>query len=275
MVGQSGRTTRRIAVAPQREREYSPFWDSHNAGKTFLLERFGDCYVARPDPVHGGFLLSKIAAKNRLVGPIGSKVAQQLSALGQRRFMSGEDIISKRAAALENQFFASVDEKLTDALRAELEKAAATKELAKLSGVADEKILGALVDAGVSPTTFPALRLFPLVAVAWADGMLDAAERDKVMEASTKHSVDANSPSGKILAAWLATEPSDELFDAWEHFARSLVKELSPNDALALKNGILAEVHEVAKASGGVLGWSAISKGEHAVENRIKAALSN
>ncbi len=188
--------------------------------------------------------------------------------------MSGEDIISKRAAALENQFFASVDEKLTEALRAELEKATATNELAKLTGVADEKVLGALVDAGVSPSTFPALRLFPLVAVAWADGMLDAAERDKVMEASTKHCVHTDSPSGKILAAWLATEPPAELFSAWEQFARALVKELAPVDALALKTGILAEVHEVAEASGGVLGWAAISKGEHAVESRIKAALS-
>lgn len=188
--------------------------------------------------------------------------------------MSGEDIISKRGAALESQFFAAVDEKLTAALKAEIEKAEATKELHKLTGVDDEKVIAALIEAGVSVNSLPALRLFPLVAVAWADGMLEAGEREKVMHASTKHCVHGDSPSGRVLAAWLSAEPPAALFEAWEHFASALVKTLAPVDALALKNSVLAEVHEVAQASGGVLGWAAISKGEHAVMNRISAALT-
>jgi hypothetical protein len=188
--------------------------------------------------------------------------------------MSGDNTLSKRGAALENQFFAEVDEKLTAAMKAELEKTSAIEELAKLSGIRDERVLKSIVGAGVAPTTFPALRLFPLVAVAWADGMLQAGERDVVLSAAGKHCVESKSPSGRLLQKWLETEPPKELFEAWESFARALVMQLAPAEAATLKISVLAEVKQVAEASGGVLGWSSISRGEHAVMNRIEAALT-
>ncbi len=188
--------------------------------------------------------------------------------------MSDEGTISKRGQALENQFFASVDEKLVAALKAELEKAETTKELAKLSGVGDEKVLSALADASVSSSTFPALRLFPLVAVAWADGVLADSEKETVLFAAYKQGIESSTASGQVLSSWLSQEPPATLFDAWEGFAKSLVAKLSADEALGLKNAIVNEIRQVAEASGGLLGWSSISKGEHAVMNRIEKALT-
>ncbi len=186
--------------------------------------------------------------------------------------MSGDDNLHQRGAALESQFFAAVDAKLMADLQAELKKSDDAKALAGLSGIDDQAVLEALVSAGVSPSTFPALRLFPLVAVAWADGLLEASERETVLAAADKHSVGLNSPCGGILAAWLAKEPSPELFVAWESFAKALVSKLNAAEALKVKDSILKEVKDVAQASGGLLGWGAISKGESAVLTRIEHA---
>ncbi len=188
--------------------------------------------------------------------------------------MSGEDILHQRGAALESQFFAAVDAKLMADLQAEIKKTDEAKTLARLSGINDPAVLHSLVEAGVSPSTFPALRLFPLVAVAWADGLLEKSERETVLAAADKHSVGLDSPSGGILAAWLEKEPGPELFTAWEAFAKALVSKLSASDAQSVRDSILKEVNDVAKASGGLLGWGAISKGESEVVNRIERALT-
>jgi hypothetical protein len=188
--------------------------------------------------------------------------------------MSDEGTISKRGQALENQFFASVDEKLVAALKAELEKAETTKELAKLSGVGDEKVLDALAEAGVSPSTFPALRLFPLVAVAWADGVLSASEKETILLSAHQQGIEKSSSAGQVLSSWLSQEPPNSLFDAWEGFTKSLVKILSAEQADGLKTAIVSDVKQVAEASGGLLGWASISKGEHAIMNRVEKALT-
>lgn len=188
--------------------------------------------------------------------------------------MSGEDIIHQRGAALESQFFAEVDAQLLADLQAELKRTEDTKALAVLSGISDQTVLDALVASGVSPAAFPALRLFPLVAVAWADGLLDDNERATVLAAADKHGVGKSTLSGAVLAGWLEKEPSQPLFEAWESFAKALVGELDSARAALVKQSILKEVKEVAQASGGLLGWSAISKGENAILNRIELALT-
>jgi len=187
--------------------------------------------------------------------------------------MNSQDSLQKRGASLESQFFSDVDAKLVEALQADLERADNEKALTELSGLQDRKAINALIAAGVSPATLPALRLFPLIAVAWADGRLEPNERETVFEAATKHGLDRESASGKIIASWLEINPSAELFDAWEAFVKTLISKLPVADALTVQSTILEEINAVAKAAGGVLGWNAISKGESKVMNRIEQAL--
>jgi hypothetical protein len=187
--------------------------------------------------------------------------------------MSSEDSLQKRGAALENQFFSEVDKKLTDAIRVKLERADNESALAELSGLKDPGSIAALIEAGVSPTTLPALRLFPLIAVAWADGRLETGERETVLDAASKHGVSHESDSGRLVASWLENKPSDELFAAWEAFAKALISKLPITDALTVQSTIIEEINAVAKASGGLLGWNAISLGENKAMNRIEQAL--
>ncbi len=188
--------------------------------------------------------------------------------------MSNGDSLQQRGDALEDLFFAQQDAALLEILKEQVSAEGAIAEISRVTGIKDSKILEAIRKLGVSAPTFAALRLFPIVAVAWADGTLEASEREKVEELIAKHAIDKGSPAMSLLHSWLERKPSSELLGAWETYARGLVQELPAEEAKALRETLLGEIKEVAQSAGGVLGWGAISKGEHTVMNQISAALT-
>ncbi|XZE45425.1 hypothetical protein SH467x_000668 [Pirellulaceae bacterium SH467] len=188
--------------------------------------------------------------------------------------MSNGDSLRERGSALENQFFSSLDAKLLEELKADVEAELAINHLGRISGIQDQNVLGALTKLGVSPATFAALRVFPLVAVAWADGRLEKAERELIEENVSKHAIEEGSAAMQLLDQWLAKKPGSELLGVWESYAKSLVASLDQEEADLLKATLVEEIQQVASASGGLLGWASISKGEHEVMNRIVAALT-
>lgn len=187
--------------------------------------------------------------------------------------MSNMDSLHDRGSALENQFFADLDAKLLAELNMRQEHDNAIVEFSRISGITDTKILEAVHNLGVTPQTFSALRVFPLVAVAWGDGTLEEAERTTINALAWTH-FPKKCPSGQLLEKWLATKPSSEMFDAWEAYARALVAALSAHDADELKKALVKEIHTIATSSGGLLGWAAVSHGEHKVMQRVEAALT-
>jgi hypothetical protein len=180
-----------------------------------------------------------------------------------------------RGDALENAFFADVDAKLMDKLRASLEKDKSVDELSALSGINDRGVLSALADAGVTGRSITALHVFPLVAVAWADGLIQKEEREKVIEAATEQGMTKDSPALALLEAWLQSKPDDSVFAAWESYAKSLIAKLGSDEAKSIRKSITGSIQSVAEASGGVLGWRAVSKGESEIMKRIEAALTS
>jgi len=188
--------------------------------------------------------------------------------------MSNIDSLRDRASALENQFFAEIDAKLLEELKIKQDHENLISEFSRISGIKDLAILEAIRKLGVTPHSFTALRVFPLVAVAWADGTLDETERVTVNTLASTHFVLKQCPAGQLLEKWLETKPTAEMFNAWESYAKTLVTALSAHEADELKKTLVKEIHAVASASGGLLGWSAISTGENKALNRIEAALT-
>ena len=187
--------------------------------------------------------------------------------------MSNIDSLHDRGSALENQFFANLDAKLLAELKSRQELDNAIAEFSRISGIKDTKILAAVHDLGVTPQTFSALRVFPLVAVAWGDGTLEEAERSTINMLSSTH-FPKQCPAGQLLEKWLETKPTSEMFDAWETYAKALIAALPERDANELKKALVKEIQTVATSSGGLLGWAAISQGEHKVMQRVEAALT-
>lgn len=178
-----------------------------------------------------------------------------------------------RADALENAFFADVDAKLLEKLRASFEKEQSADELSALSGISDKSVLAALVDAGVTARSMTVLHVFPLIAVAWADNIVQAEEREKILLAASKQGMSADSPAGLLLASWLTHKPGESVFVAWESYAKALVGRLAADDAETLRASIEKEIKDIAQSAGGVLGWAAVSQGESAIMKRITNAL--
>ena len=136
--------------------------------------------------------------------------------------MSNSDSLHERGSALENQFFAELDAKLLEELKSRQDQENAVSEFARITGIKDTKILEAVHKLGVSPQAFSALRVFPLVAVAWGDGVLEEAERSTINTLAAAH-FDLKGPAGKLLTNWLETKPSSEMFTTWEAYAKGLM----------------------------------------------------
>jgi hypothetical protein len=178
---------------------------------------------------------------------------------------------------LEEKFFLERDIELLRALR---EKAASEKRkeaLAEASGIADEELLDQLDELDVSAETVAALFLIPLIAVAWADGSVDAAERRAVLAAAEQKGIRKNHPGYQLLESWLKQKPDVELVAVWKGYAAALSQTLhqAAKDALkhALKEDLLGRARAVAQAAGGLLGLgSKISKSEQAVLSELEHA---
>ncbi len=188
--------------------------------------------------------------------------------------MSEFDTLHQRGAALENQFFADLDAKLLAELKSKQQHADAVAEFERITGIQDTKVIDAMLKLGVGPQTIAALRVFPLIAVAWADGKLDASERMTINTLAATHLLLKDCPAGALLERWMSAKPTSEVFAAWELYARSLIQSLSPPEAESLKTSLMSELNAVAHASGGLLGLGSVSPSESATIQRITSALT-
>ncbi len=187
--------------------------------------------------------------------------------------MSNSDSLHDRGSALENQFFAALDAKLLEELKTSQDAENAIAEFSRISGIKDTAVLKAVHQLGVTPQAFAAMRVFPLVAVAWSDGVLEAAERSTIHSLTSAH-FPKQSPAGQLLERWLTTMPSSEAISTWESYAKALVAALPASEAEVLKKALINEINTVASSSGGLLGWAAVSQGESKTMKRIEAALT-
>lgn len=187
--------------------------------------------------------------------------------------MSNSDAIQSRCRSLENAFFSDLDQKLLSGLKEKLDLQAAIQQFRDATGIQDTKVLEALYALGITPGALAALRAFPLIAVAWADGKTSAEEVTTVRLIAERH-FQRGSAAYELLEKWLSNPPTSEMLDSWETCLATMFHAMPASEAGALKTKLLEEINEVAGASGGLLGWGAVSKSEKNTMKRIQAALS-
>ncbi len=184
------------------------------------------------------------------------------------------DSFEKQSQALENQFFAKVNHQLLEKLRLQNEQQEQVAALRFITHIDDEGVLKALIERGVTAERAMALKLVPMVLVAWADGSVDAAERHQLLECANRCNIDINSPSGQLLEHWLKTHPPEGMLDTWCTYAKGLVNAMKPEDAQKLKSNIMQQLRDCATISGGILGWGAVTAGESKIMKAVEAALT-
>ncbi|HUT13994.1 MAG TPA: hypothetical protein VMY37_02470 [Thermoguttaceae bacterium] len=186
--------------------------------------------------------------------------------------ISGSALGGRRA--LEEQFFHERDRELLQALREKTAAKERKQALAEASGITDEDLLGQLDKLNLGPETLAALSLVPLIAVAWADGKMDAKERQAVLAAAEQKDIQADHPGHQLLEGWLQRPPDKKLLKVWKDYVAALGETLSESARSALKQDLLGRARAVAEAAGGMLGLgSKVSKSEQAVLAELEEAL--
>lgn len=183
-----------------------------------------------------------------------------------------ENDLRTNAMTLEEQFFLQENQRLMESLREMKVLEETTGMLAEVSGISDPQVLTRLAQLKVTPSAAASLAILPLIEVAWADGKVDAVERQAILESLDKalffQTIDRD-----IVEAWLGQAPPPALFQAWEAYASNLRTQLEPAQRKALADEILGHARTVAQAAGSFLGFGGVSKAEQAVLDRLERAL--
>ena len=180
--------------------------------------------------------------------------------------------LGDRGKALEDEFFRKEDERLIARLRDLKQKGTSREALAKASGISDDGTLDRLLELDVRPEVVSALAIVPLVEVAWADGSLDAKERQAVLTGAEKSGIAPGSPNYELLQSWLDRKPEPKLLTAWTEMIHGVREHMSAQEIESLRTGLIERAQAVARASGGFLGIGSMSAAEQDLIARLESA---
>lgn len=181
------------------------------------------------------------------------------------------DELTYRRKALEESFFARRNQELLDKLRAQHNRDQQKTTLAELTGTSDPAVLERMLDLGIRPETWTAMTYIPMIAVAWADEVLDTRERQAILEAAAKQGITADGAGYQLLQSWLDENPGSQIVEAWKDYVQALLPTLDPAGRERLKQHVLELARGIAKAAGGILGMHAIGAREKRVLSQLSA----
>jgi hypothetical protein len=187
--------------------------------------------------------------------------------------VTDKDAFKERGRALEEDYFRRKEQELIAKMREKAAAETARAELGAKTGVADPQLLQDLQELGYTAETISLLHVVPLVQMTWADGHVSMRERDLIIEAARARGIESGSAADQMLAGWLAKRPSDELFTTALRAISAMMASRSETERAASEKDLVSYLSSIASASGGVLGFGAVSEQERAVLERVTAEI--
>ncbi len=176
--------------------------------------------------------------------------------------------------AQEESYFHRQDQKLIEQLREKMARQESAEAIKAETGLTDDALIAKLAGLGVKKETIPVLHLVPLLQVAWADGEIQAGERELLLEAAETTGVTGEARAA--LEGMLEKRPSNEYFDAALSFIHHMVAALPAGEGEKAKANLVDLAWRVADASGGVFGlWGRVDADEKAALREIARKLTN
>jgi hypothetical protein len=169
----------------------------------------------------------------------------------------------------EEAYFRQKEAELIETLRRRFQEQRAREQLGDAVEVHDETILKAFEALGFSRDTVSILHLVPLIQVAWSDGDVSDAERAKIREVAALRGVAAGTPGYGLLERLLDKRPSDQAFDICWRVIRATLAAGTEEKRAAFETDLPSYATQVAKVSGGLLGFHAISASERKALERV------
>ncbi len=182
------------------------------------------------------------------------------------------DSLNSSQQKLNEEFFLKQNAQLLERLREEINTKEQIQKLGAHTGIQNTDLLSELLKAKITPETMPAIKLVPLVMVAWGDKMIQPRERELITQAAAKSGVEKGSHAYALLEGWLQQPPPASLFKAWKDYVANLCTALSPAGVKMLRDEVIEAAHEIARSAGGVLGINAVNMAETKVLKDIAAA---
>lgn len=155
----------------------------------------------------------------------------------------------------EGEYFHRLDVELIDDMRRRAAFEERRLRMAEACQTSDPRILDALERLGYGQATVALLYLVPLVHVAWIDGSVNQAERNRIIVMASLQGVRENIPAYQQLMAWLDRRPSDEFFQGTLRVIQASLESLPENERKARKESLIRCCREVAYVSCGFFGW--------------------
>ena len=187
--------------------------------------------------------------------------------------MTDRDAFAERGRSLEEEYFHRKERELIEKMRVRAAGEEQRRRLGLETGVGDDDVLRDLQELGYTPETVMLLHLVPLIQTAWAEGGVTQKERDLIVKAARSRGITAGSPADQQLDLWLAQRPSDELFEKTLRAIRTILQ-AQPDDARAAsEKDLLALASAIATASGGIVGFRAVSDEERQILAHISEEL--
>ena len=187
--------------------------------------------------------------------------------------MTDKDAFKERGRALEEEYFRRKEQELIAKMREKAAAETARAELGAKTGVADAQLLQDLQELGYTADTISLLHVVPLVQMTWADGTVSMRERDLIIEAARARGIESGSAADELLHGWLTKRPSDELFTTTLRAIGAMMASRPEAERAASEKDLVSYLSSIASASGGVLGFGAVSDQERAVLERVTQEL--
>jgi len=187
--------------------------------------------------------------------------------------MSRSNPLSERKKAFEHVFFRKESERLLEAMRARKSREEQFDAISRVLGVDAPELINPLLDLDIREENITALVLVPLVAVAWADNMLDDEEKRSILKAKEDFGIDPKSEAGQLLEVWLDRRPHESLLDTWSAYIGELCRVLEPDERTKLRDEIVSRSRRITRAvEKSLLRGGGPSEAETAALEKIEAA---
>ncbi|MBI1246954.1 hypothetical protein GC197_03810 [bacterium] len=153
-----------------------------------------------------------------------------------------------------DSMFVKTDVELWGRLRREIAHEHEIEELSNTTGINDKDLIEQLLSMGINSHNIAVLTMFPMVSVAYADGILGIEERDLILKIAGERNLKPGEPGFDVLNRWLKKGPSEHSFAAWQKYMRAVLQQMTPEQIADLKENIMTRATAVATAVGDVLG---------------------
>lgn len=187
--------------------------------------------------------------------------------------MADKDAFAERERLLEEDYFRRKEKELIDKMRLRAAAEEQRRRMGEQTGVADEEVLGDLQDLGYTPETVMLLHLVPLIQTAWAEGDVSQKERELIVKAARSRGIEAGTPCDQQLTIWLSQRPSDAFFEKTLRAIRTILQAQPPEARAASEKDLLSLATAIAAASGGIVGFRAVSEEERQILAHISEEL--